>query len=236
MNEDILAKRFITTFNFVEQHLRVSLGVPPEARFTQMTQKYFERRVDQKDRFDLDAFASIRNAITHSAEPLFSPSIVAVERIEAIFERMVNPKLIYPRFKVDVDCVALEDTLASVFNTIAQRDFSQFPVYSDKKFHGLLTENGLTRWVAQHVLHTSPSVNLDGATVADVLSLEQSQGTSQFVPKTMTVDEMRYCFAVAPDLEAVLITETGDSTEKLLGIATVYDLLELTLNSKEQRD
>jgi hypothetical protein len=43
----------------------------------------------------------------------------------------------------------------------------------------------------------------------------------------MPVDELLATFARQPLVEALLITETGKRTEKLLGLATRWDILRL---------
>jgi len=100
-------------------------------------------------------------------------------------------------------------------------------VYDDKQFHGLLTENGVTRWLAHHVVRTLSLVELDDIPVGKVLQNEEERKNHQFVSRDMRVDDVSALFAKQTLLEAVLITASGKQTEKLLGIATRWDILHL---------
>jgi predicted transcriptional regulator len=123
--------------------------------------------------------------------------------------------------------VSTQDTLARVLKVINERDYSQFPVYKGDEFRGLLTENGITRWLAHHVVDTLSLVELDDIYIEDVLRSEEERKNYQFVPRSMLVDDVSASFASEASLEAVLITSNGKHTEKLLGIVTRWDILHL---------
>ena len=95
---------------------------------------------------------------------------------------MINPARALPTFQRTVETISIHDTLTSVLKIIDQRDYSQFPVYEDERFRGLLTENGVTRWLARHVLELSPLVELDDIPVSQVLRNEEERKNHQFVP------------------------------------------------------
>jgi CBS domain-containing protein len=100
-------------------------------------------------------------------------------------------------------------------------------VYEDKRFRGLLTENGVTRWLARHVSQSVSSVRLGDIPVLQVLQNEEERKNLQFVRHDMRVDDVTALFAKQTLLEAVLVTASGDDTENLLGIATRWDILHL---------
>ena len=121
----------------------------------------------------------------------------------------------------------MNDTLAQVLKTITQREYSQFPVYDGNQFLGLLTENGITRWLAQHVSTELSLVELDEVRVSQVLQNEEKRVNYYFVARDMRLDDVRGLFASHELLEAVLITANGKESEKLLGIATRWDIIHL---------
>jgi predicted transcriptional regulator len=100
-------------------------------------------------------------------------------------------------------------------------------VFEDNRFLGMLTENGVTRWLARHVVRTLSLVELDEIFVSNVLQSEEVRKNHQFVPGDMRVDELSALFAKQALLEAVLVTASGKQTEDLLGIATRWDILHL---------
>jgi predicted transcriptional regulator len=181
---------------------------------------------------ELRSFGDLRNVIVHSKvrpnQHLATPSPWVVERIERIRDELTSPGLAIPTFQRDVQTVRTTDTLLHVLTLIRQCDYSQFPVYEDGRFRGLLTENGITRWLAHHVVEARQP--LDQATtvaVKGVLGEEEHHKNHQFVRRSMPVDELLATFARQPLVEALLITETGKRTEKLLGLATRWDILRL---------
>jgi predicted transcriptional regulator len=131
-----------------------------------------------------------------------------------------------PAFKRTVTTKQKADTLADVLRSIREHDYSQYPVYDEKTYVGLLTENGITRWLAEHVATQLELVDLSEVSIGTVLRQEEARRMNcQFAGRNSTVAEIRSKFAEHELLEAVLITEKGRPAEKLLGIATRWDLL-----------
>jgi len=58
---------------------------------------------------------------------------------------------VIPIFQKKGEVLGLSDSLSTVLRVIEKRYYSQFPVYDGNNFKGLLTENGITRWLAHHV-------------------------------------------------------------------------------------
>jgi len=71
-----------------------------------------------------------------------------------VWRRLSAPELVIPRFQRDVTRISHRDTLVHVLNLVRKNDFSQFPVYREGRFVGLITENGITRWMAQSRSHS----------------------------------------------------------------------------------
>jgi predicted transcriptional regulator len=160
-----------------------------------------------------------------STKTPFSASEEAVNRIEVIAEHMLSPELVLCRFERPVDTIAPEDTVFAVLMLIRERDYSQFPVYCGTAFHGLLTENGITRWLARHV--TANGISLADIRVEKLLMMEEGLTNHEFLSSDSSVDQVVHLYATNPDLEAVLITNDGKQTSDLKGIATPYDVVQL---------
>ena len=138
----------------------------------------------------------------------------------------MRPETIIPKFQTAVETVALEHTLGRVLRLVHTRDYSQFPVYENDRFRGLLTENGITRWLARHVSNSLSLVDLDEIPVAKVLRDQEKFTTWTFMSRDQRVDDLLGRFATTPLLEAALITAHGKESEKLIGIATRWDVLQ----------
>ena len=89
----------------------------------------------------------------------------------------------------------------------------------------LLTENSITRWLAHHASSGVSHIDLTHVPVKEALKEEEKRPNCKFVPRNMPADEIKTLFAEHEMLEAVLITENGNRSEKLLGIATRWDII-----------
>jgi predicted transcriptional regulator len=139
----------------------------------------------------------------------------------------VNPARAIPTFQRKVEKVSVHDNLARVLRIVRERDYSQFPAYEAEKFCGLLTENGITRWLAHHVATELSLVELEDITVKLVLRIEEKRKNYHFIPRDTRVDDVKGLFASHELLEAVLITAGGKESEALLGIVTRWDIIHL---------
>ncbi len=93
-----------------------------------------------------------------------------------------------------------------VASALAQvrNNYSQFPVYSGDAFQGLLTENGITRWLARaHAGHETSIVDLEEERVDAVLALEEARESWAFVCRCAPIDKVFTLFLNKPLLEAV---------------------------------
>ncbi len=107
--------------------------------------------------------------------------------------------------------------------------FSQLPIYDGQNCVGLLTAETIARWLANHL---ADGVGLiEERPVADVMQHEEDHENYTFTARTATVTEGLVAFDDflhrGKRLEAILITHSGSSTEKLLGIVTIYDIPKL---------
>lgn len=227
-NEQQRAERFLNAFNAIDKHLRDATNSDSSKSFSsalnQFAQQGWFRHADQ-----LQAFNDLRNVIVHRRYSpgrfLSVPTMDVVEEIEAIRDGLLKPERVLPRFQRDVVSVSASDSLMHVLQLISRYDFSQFPVYHEDRFHGLLTENGITRWLAHHVQQQMSLVELADESVATALGDEEERRNVQFTARDALLDEALYDFSENLALEAILITHSGNSTQSLLGIITRWDVL-----------
>jgi predicted transcriptional regulator len=228
-----LVDRFIAAYNAIDHALRRMLDLPNEVGFSRAVRMQMEQKPTWKDGQALLRYAELRNVLVHEPQVpngyLSIPVASVVADIEAIRDRLLNPQRVYPAYQRDVVTVAPQDTLDTVLALIKERDYSQFPVYDADVFHGLLTENGITRWLAHHLelLGGMTMVEFDDHRVEHVLATEEARQNIDFVARTALLDEVESLFAHNPTLEAVLITHSGRSSEKPLGIITAFDVSRL---------
>ncbi len=224
-----LIEQFEADYNAIDQFLRRDLRSDQRESFSYLVRKYSERHAGWRDVDLLRRIGDVRNAIVHGkTEPyryLAIPIAAIAKELTICRERLLNPVRAIPTFQRKVATVSSEASLAHVLENIAQQDFSQFPVYDHGRFRGLLTENGITRWLAHHVVSDISLVELGEVPVAHVLPNEETRPNYKFVTQNLSVDDVRGLFISQELLEAVLITRNRKESEALLGIATRWDII-----------
>jgi predicted transcriptional regulator len=226
-----LAEQFEADYNAVDYSLRKALGSDKQVSFTHLVHQYSVRHRGWGDGELLRTIAEIRNGIVHGrTEPyryVAIPTPAIAEQLKTCRDRLINPARAIPTFQRPVQIVSPNESLAGVLKVVDKKDYSQFPVYEGRHFRGLLTENGITRWLANHVVTALSLVELDDVRISQVLKNEEHRRNWHFVSRNVRVDDVTALFANEALLEAVLITANGNEAEKLLGIATRWDVLHL---------
>jgi len=225
-------ERFLAAFNAIEQYFRTSLRENSELPFLTLLFDYSKQwPMTLDDLYLLRACADLRNAIVHHrTEPrryISVPVPSVVWELEEIYKRLLNPKRVIPRFAKPVETLEPRDTLSVALRKIRDMDISQFPVYAGEVFTGLLTENGVTRWLAHHTATVLSLVDFEEVFVEQVVAEEEKRPNWKFISRDKAVDEVVAMFAANPSLEAALITQHGKHIEKPLGIITRSDILEV---------
>ena len=145
-------ERFLSAYNVIEQAMQRKMGdAASKEGFRRLIDHLTDRDwMVRKFRDDLIEFAELRNAIVHeriSPRYLIAvPLTGTVERIERIAASMERPPLVYPRFRAEVVGFDVDDPVRKVLATLASTGYSQFPVYREGQYMGLLTDGGIGRW------------------------------------------------------------------------------------------
>ena len=229
-----LIERFVGAYNAIDLHLEGVLKMESNSSFRSLVDLYAKRNRWWKHADQLRIFAGLRNVIVHDKIEAYKyvcvPSEESVASIEKIRDSLINPERAVAKFRRDVVTITLEDTLATVLGLIKERQYSQFPVCEHAhgrctRFVGVLTENGITRWLAHYVTNELSLIELNEVSVAAVLPRQEKRPNYQFVAQDTPVEQIAYLFHENMYLEAVLITQHGGEREKLLGITTRGDIM-----------
>jgi len=230
--ETNLIEEFEAIYNSIDHYLRTFLGKGKAEPFSLLISEYARGKKYWADTADyLRMIGDLRNCLIHEkTEPyqyLAVPAPMVVERLRTLLEELQHPVLVIPKFRRKVEKIFVDDSIADVLKRIAKHHYSQFPVYEDTCFSGLLTENGITRWLAHHVASELSLVELADVSVKDVLKEEEKRPNWMFISRGRTMQEAKELLMEKGLLEAILITETGKQTKNLLGIITRWDLLQM---------
>ncbi len=225
------AEDFLNAFNTIEAELKQLTRNDEGVGFRKVVRDYHQQhRWWHRDYEALMAFADLRNIIVHERFERFRflsiPSVEVVTEIRAIEKRLMRPRTAHSEFGGKVTTVERGAALREVLELIRTTDFTQFPVYHQGQFDGLVTSNGITRWLAERSANLS-LIDIDDHTVGNLLAREEKRSNWTFVARNAHVDDVAYAFQNNPRLEAALVTENGEPHETLLGIATQSDIASL---------
>lgn len=218
-----LIEQFEIDYNDIDRFLKSALNLPKENAFSAAVRSYARSNPRWVHVDLLLDVAELRNLLIHGKTARGFPAVptpALAQELHACREALLNPERVIPRFQRAVKTVAPNDSLATVLHLVQAYNYSQFPVYDDKKFRGLLTENGITRWLAAHLSTDLTLVEFEDAKVSAALRQEEEPKNCAFIGRKASVDELRALFYRDVDLEAVLITDTGKRSETPLGIAS----------------
>lgn len=222
------ADTFLGAFNRIEKELKRQLGNPINMSFSEAVRRLSKRKDNLigENENDLLQLAQLRNAIVHDQISedfvIAEPNEWAVRQIEKIENNLLRPEKVLPRFGKNVTGFEQDLPLVEIMKIINEKRFSQFPVYDSGKFMGLITLRTIGFYFAQESL--SGSVSLKGRVAKDLISANGKRVNFKFVSADTNVSEVEKMFRTEGILEAILITEHGNSDGNLLGIIRPRDI------------
>ena len=156
-------------------------------------------------KYDLIEFDYLRNAIVHDKREnmvIAEPNDWATGYIEKISEDLSNPPKIQKIFKNkrEVFILGCNDSIGNAIKKMVEEDYSQIPIYKEDNKIDLLIDNDIVRWLKQNV--NENTVDLKNTKILDVLKYS-SEGKI---------------------LNAILVTQSGRDSEKIINIITLWDL------------
>ncbi|MCM3757898.1 CBS domain-containing protein [Sporosarcina aquimarina] len=226
--------RFIIAYNRIEKALGKKVDETGFLPFYRLIEKAkIKNSVVRNHEEDLREFGDLRNAIIHHRTGvdyvIAEPHDDIVERIEMIERKVSNPLNVGALFGCKVHTLQASDPLTSALRLMRDNKFGQVPIYEDGKFKGLITAAGITYWLAGQ--SPEDSISREIPTLSDIYNYEKRKESFEFVRRDLSVYEAEDYFKRAISrgtrLEALLITDTAEHNDKLIGIITPYDLLKI---------
>lgn len=233
-SENERIQTFQQTYNKIDKYLRNFLRVDDTVGFTKLVISYSDTHLGWIYSSTLMDYGKLRNSIIHFStrnnEYFAIPTSRTVEIIKKIYQDLVNPRKVeddYADPARPVEVLKLSSTLAEVLELINKLKYSQFPVRDGFDFKGLLTENGITNYLANYRMHSDVKtlIDFDQTPISLILPSEESLTNFEFIGKKALVDEVSFRFSASLNLEALLVTATGSFKEPFEGIITRWDIL-----------
>lgn len=228
-------ERFIVAFNKIEKFFDQQLNDSRYVPFYRAVQRLRKTNaVINRYHNDLLEFSELRNAIVHERTDhhytIADPHDDIVDSIEKIANELTAPKSVMKLFAKTLRTVQADLSVKEVLTIIKETEFSQFPVYRSKQFLGLLTDKAILHWIAHH-MNGDVEVLL-GTKVIKLIDDDAIYDTNyRFIEREMSIYQAEDIFINAikkhKRLDALLITETGEPHERLLGMITPNDLIHI---------
>ena len=173
---------FMSEFNRIEDFLKDLVNAKYNMPFYKLLEEAMKRDKLVKQFYqELRTMSDLRNIIAHGDpnDPVALPSKSTLNRIRFIEDQFTNPLKVIDVFEKSVDAFDATDSLAEVLSEIDKYNYSQFPVARSGEFIGLITENGITNWLAASV--REDIISIRNTTVQDVILGDEESGSYSFL-------------------------------------------------------
>jgi predicted transcriptional regulator len=224
-----LSERFLNAFCRLEDELRKVTGYGSHESFSLM--------LDHASRFhsgfshyrdDLREYAELRNAIVHKRigdAPIAEPHPEIVERIESAADILTQTPRLSDHFRKHVEVCSPQDSIKQVLVKMLKGHFNQIPVYNGKRIAGLLTSDAIAFWLAESL----QSDFVDGNTkIRDLIGHSTSAENFAVLSGECSIFDAIDVFEKAhkrgKHLQAIIVTENGDSDQRPIGIITTLEV------------
>lgn len=186
--------------------------------------------VARKRRDDLKLVRETRNSIQHSTrrgEAAVVASDWMVELTEELSKAFLKPTPVSSLMLTDFYRCDRDEKLHVVLAEMVRNDFSQAPVFESDKFVALLTTNAIARWVSANV-EDSGELYMEASAVGEVLGSLEEHESPAIVKHTAPVSDVVEILT-DPDFQSgcVLVTDTGNTSGRMMGMVTKFDLPQL---------
>ncbi|MFD1849907.1 CBS domain-containing protein [Oceanobacillus bengalensis] len=221
---------FLTTFNRIEKEIKSSLMNKKDVGFSKAVKILRNSNpIVKKYSDDLLEFAELRNAIVHNKidmnHAIAEPHDAIVEKIEKIEMEITQPRSVASLFSRKVISFQGNEPLTNALAIIEQKGFTKFPIYEGEKFKGIITEKGITVWLSNNM-----ESSIRDALIKDVLVYEEDDNYRHIAGET-SVYKAEQIFkeqiGKGNRLQALLITADDNQTDKLIGIITNWDIMNI---------
>lgn len=230
------AEKFLAIYNELDDYVRKQFSSEEFLDHSTLL-----RRLAEKNRLfsayykDLKMFAELRNYIVHnpyknSADPLFEPHALVIEKYLDIKNQILNPQkaisIAVP--KEAIYTTTLLGNALEVMQKMNDRTYTHVPVMQDNVMVGVFSENT----ILSYLVGKKDSMILQDTKIeefGDFIPLEKHPSEFfEFVGRNalcMDVEELfRQGLKKRKRIAVVFITENGKKNEKLLGMLTAWDI------------
>ena len=186
---------------------------------------------------DINLIRKIRNLLSHGeckveGKVAIEISENIIEKLKEIISLLENPALVTSRYITEMFVVDLEEKLENLIKTMNEKKISHVPVLDkDKKLVGVFSENTIFSKLSEdEIIEIGKEYKVKD--YEKYIKLENhSSEYFDFIKRNEELASAQNLFnkSIKKDKKLVMlfVTENGKKTEKILGILTPWDLLDI---------
>jgi len=221
---------FLNSFSEIEEYLERYTNTIRHDSFSNLVNKASRTNsIIREYKTDLFELKDLRNAIVHERTDghiIAEPHNSTVELIQKIERLLKHPPGVLPTFRHKVAILKNYDTVGDAVSVMKKRSYTQIPILDKEgKYLDLLTSNTIVRWLGSSTNHNS---RLLQTSIGEVIRYKEDNNVCLFISVDYTFFDVLEIFDeyknTAKKLEAIIITENGNSNEEFQGIITGWDL------------
>ena len=186
---------------------------------------------------DINLIRKIRNLLSHGECKIEGKTAIEIneniiEKLKEIISLLENPPLVTSRYITEMFVVDLEEKLEKLIKIMNEKKISHVPVLDkDKKLVGVFSENTIFSKLSEdEIIEIGKEYKVKD--YEKYIKLENhSSEYFDFIKRNEELASAQNLFnkSIKKDKKLVMlfVTENGKKTEKILGIITPWDLLDM---------
>lgn len=234
--------QFISEFNLLHKAMNDKAEVEIESfgrllHYMKKNDRTVEHYYDQ-----LDVIRDLRNTLVHEKVSvdfeLAIPTDEIIARIKHIRESIEMPGAVKDFFTKEVATLHVNDPLSKLLARVKETPYSQFPIFSKQGMVGVLSDNGVAKWLAREFSEEDDDiVNLRYTRIGDLIQTNEVKNkgfyqyriihphTSLYLVEEIFQKELRK----GNNLLVLLLSEKKKINKpyEISGIITTWDLPKL---------
>lgn len=243
-NNDYKTEKFIELYNIFDDLLRDKYK--EFSRSFSMIQKYIDQLENTssdeniKKARQINMIRVLRNNLVHEFDMNKSNLIIisdeTIDFLESEIEYLKNPTTAYDictKFE-NLYCVKEDDHVKDIITIMIKKGFTQVPVLTlDKRIVGVFSPNCIFQYMAKY--EDKKILDKDQLKIKDFIEFipinKHISEAYVVVERECPLDDVRQIFDKSykkgKKTAAILVTEHGDISQRLLGIIVPYDIIKI---------
>lgn len=222
--------KFLSAYNKLDHFLRAMNHSENHVSFSSLVHRLSEKkRVIKQYKKQLSKYNELRNIIVHErldGQVIAEPNDFALAEFEKICDNIMSPKSIHEVCQNKVRILQTNDMLTDALRLMKSNDYSQLPVYEDKKFVCMLNADTISAWLRSNI--DDELVSITETNIAEVIKFRTTYKKTVIKSRRTNIYDILDIYkknVYEPvQIDAILITHNGKDTEKPLAIITDEDI------------